>query len=83
MRVWDTYTKIVLHYTYKEDNEFRATKDSNYSGKKKYVNPVELPGFLHKFVIQFDLIFVLVTTIDKHIVLKLITHTLLYFSCLY
>uniref|UniRef100_A0A8C7QPK4 EF-hand domain-containing protein n=1 Tax=Oncorhynchus mykiss TaxID=8022 RepID=A0A8C7QPK4_ONCMY len=25
-----------------------------YSGKKKYVNPLELPGFLHKLVIKFD-----------------------------
>ena len=44
-----------------------------YSGKKNYVNPLELPRFLHK----------LVTTIDKRSVLKLITHTILYFSCLY
>ena len=29
-----------------------------YSGKKKYVNPLEIPGFLHKLVIQFDLIFI-------------------------
>ena len=35
-----------------------------YSGKKKYVNPLELPGFLHKLVITFNLIFILVT-IDK------------------
>ena len=26
-----------------------------YSGKEKYVNLLELPGFLHKLVIKFDL----------------------------
>ena len=51
-----------------------------YSGNKKYVNPFELPGFLQSLDIKFDLIF---TTIDQHSVLKLITHKLLYFSCLY
>ena len=29
-----------------------------YSGKKKYVNPLELPAFLHKLVIQFYVIFI-------------------------
>ena len=38
-----------------------------YSGKKKYVNPLELPGFLHKLV---KLIFIQARTIDKHGVLK-------------
>jgi hypothetical protein len=54
-----------------------------YSGKKKYVNPLELSGFLLKLVIKFDLIFIPATTVDKHSMLKLITHKLLYFSCLY
>jgi hypothetical protein len=40
---------------------------------------LELPVFLHKLVIKFDLIFILVTTIDEHSELKLITHKLLYF----
>jgi hypothetical protein len=31
---------------------------SLYSGKKKYVNLLELPGFLYKLVIKFDLIFI-------------------------
>ena len=47
---------------------------SMYCGKKKYMNPLELAGFLHKLVIKFDLIFILVTTIDKHSLFKLITH---------
>ena len=47
-----------------------------YSGKKKYVNPLELPGFLHKLVIKFDLIYV--PTIDKHSVLKIITQITVY-----
>uniref|UniRef100_A0A8C7N347 NACHT domain-containing protein n=1 Tax=Oncorhynchus kisutch TaxID=8019 RepID=A0A8C7N347_ONCKI len=38
--------------------------------------PLELPGFLHQLVIK-------VTTIDKHSVLKLITHKLFYLYCLY
>ena len=29
-----------------------------YSGKKKYVNPLELPVFLHQLVIKCDLIFI-------------------------
>ena len=29
---------------------------SLYSGKKKYVNPLKLLGFLNKLVIKFDLI---------------------------
>ena len=29
-----------------------------YSGRKKYVNPLKLPGFLHKLVITFDLTFI-------------------------
>jgi hypothetical protein len=37
-----------------------------------YVNPLEIPGFLHKLVIKFD------TTIDKHSLLKLITQKQLY-----
>ena len=37
-----------------------------YSGKKKYVNPSDVSGFLHQLVIQLDLIFIQVTTIDKH-----------------
>ena len=34
------------------------TNSLKYSGKKKYVNPLEIPGFLHKLVIKFDLIFI-------------------------
>ena len=30
----------------------------DYSGNKKYVNPLDLPGFRHKLVIKFDLIFI-------------------------
>ena len=29
-----------------------------HSGKKKYVNLLVIPGFLHKLVIKFDLIFI-------------------------
>lgn len=29
-----------------------------YSGKKKFVNSLELPGFLHELVMKFDLIFI-------------------------
>jgi hypothetical protein len=36
--------------------------------RKKYVNPLELLGFLHKLVIKFDLIFIEVITIDRHTV---------------
>ena len=39
--------------------ELHVDVDSGrYSGKKKYVNPLELPGFLHELVITFDLIFI-------------------------
>jgi hypothetical protein len=33
-------------------------KRNTYSGKKKYVNPLEIPGFLHKLAIKCDLIFI-------------------------
>ena len=56
---------------------------NTYSGKKKYVNPLELPAFLHEFVIILDLILIQVTRMDKHSVLKLITHTFLYFFFVY
>jgi hypothetical protein len=36
----------------------------SYSGKKTYLNPLELPGFLHKMVIKFDLIFRTFTTLE-------------------
>jgi queuine/archaeosine tRNA-ribosyltransferase len=31
---------------------------SVYSGKKKYMNPLEILRFLHKLIIKFDLIFI-------------------------
>ena len=32
-----------------------ACRTTAYSGKNNYVNPMEIPGFLHKLVIKFDL----------------------------
>ena len=29
-----------------------------YSGKNKYVNPLEFPGFMHELVMKCDLIFI-------------------------
>jgi hypothetical protein len=31
---------------------------NTFSGKNKYVNPLEVPGFLHKLVFKCDLIFI-------------------------
>ena len=65
-----TARKALRHYEHSQGvNEGKSTNRLQYSGKKKYVNPLELPGFLHKLVIQFHLLFILVTTIDKHSVL--------------
>ncbi len=50
---------------------YPATKRPKYSGKKKYVNPLELVGFLH-----YHLIFIKFPSIEKHNVLMLLTHEL-------
>jgi hypothetical protein len=52
---------------------YRIEHETHLQWKKKYVNPLELPGFLNKLVIQFHLIFIEVTTIEKHSLLKRIT----------
>lgn len=39
-------------------DSINGTVIHEYSGKKKYVNPLELPGFQHKLGIKFELIFI-------------------------
>ena len=47
-----------------------------YSPTWKFVNPLELFGFLHKLVMKYYLIFRKVTSIEKYNMLKLIAQNI-------
>ena len=49
----DDAISIALHTTLSQ-----LDKKNTYSGNKKYVNPLEIPVFLHKLDNTFDLIFI-------------------------
>ena len=70
------YLGIGEMLTNRDVNHFVHKIWKKYRGKKNNVHPLEIPGYLHKMVMTFNLLmtFNLVPTIDKHSLLKLITH---------